>query len=116
MGMTCALYRASADELARLIANPDTLEDFITGIEGPPLPVREIQPRGLLGLLYRLSPITITEVVPDPDRPDPEPPDPERTLDIEKGWHGLHYLLTESADEAQGPGSLLVYGGEMLDD
>jgi len=116
MGMTCSMYRATAAELERLIENPDGLEGFLDRIEGAPLPVREVKPKGLLGLLYRLSPVTITEVDPDAATQPLEPPDPEQTIDIEKGWHGLHYLLTGSADEGAQPASFLVYGGEDLDD
>ena len=116
MGMYCSMYRATGAELERLIQDPDRVEAFLEGIEGPGLPVREIKPKGLLGLLYRLSPITITEVDSDASRPDPEPPNPEQTVNIDKGWHGLHYLLAQAADEGEETASLFMCGGEPLDD
>ncbi|MCC6385947.1 MAG: DUF1877 family protein [Dehalococcoidia bacterium] len=36
------------------------------------------------------------------------------TLDIDKAWHGLHYLLTGSADEAPGPLGDAVMGGREI--
>src|SRR5687767_13290253 len=36
-------------------------------------------------------------------------------LDLDKSWHGLHYLLTGSAWEGEGPQAFLVSGGELID-
>lgn len=94
MGMTCALYRATAAEIDRLIDDPDTLGSFIERYEGPAPQVRTVRPKGLLGFLLRLTPITISEVVPEPEGAAVFVPDPDRTVDIEKGWHGLHFLFT----------------------
>ena len=33
-------------------------------------------------------------------------------FDVDKSWHGLHYLLTGTADEGEGPRSLAIFGGE----
>src|SRR5688572_17439045 len=35
-------------------------------------------------------------------------------LDLDKTWHGLHYLLTGSAWEGEGPTAFLVEGGELM--
>ena len=37
------------------------------------------------------------------------------TLDLDKTWHGLHYLLAGSAWEGEGPEAFLVNGGELMD-
>jgi hypothetical protein len=42
--------------------------------------------------------------------------DPDRSIDIDKGWHGLHFLFTGTADSGDEPGCYLVRGGEDLDD
>jgi hypothetical protein len=34
---------------------------------------------------------------------------------LEKSWHGLHYLLTGSADRAEGPLAFLISGGESFE-
>ena len=83
MGMTCTLYRASAAEIDRLIDDPDTLDSFLEHYWGPAPQVRSVQPKGLLGFLLRLTPITISEVVPEPEGAAVVIPDPDRTVDIE---------------------------------
>lgn len=114
MGMTCSLHRLSSVEIDALIRNPDDMPRVLSLDEGPRL--REVRPKGILGFLLRLTPITISEV--DPDAPDParRVSDPERSIDLEKAWHGLHFLLTGTADEGAEPACYIVKGGEDLDD
>jgi hypothetical protein len=117
VGLTCALYRATGAELERIIEDPATLDSFIEGVEGPPLPVRTVRMKGLLGLVLRLFPITITEVDSSAaNSAQARMPDPDRTVDIEKGWHGLHFLFTGTDDTGEEPACYLVRGGEDLDD
>ena len=119
MGMVCALYRATNKEIDGLVESPETLDDFIEEIEGPGLPVREVRPKGILGFLLRLTPIKIEEVVPEEERgnaPPGRPPDPERSMDIEKAWHGLHFLFTGVADGGEEPACYLTSGGESIGD
>jgi hypothetical protein len=116
MGMTCSLHRVTTAEIDELIRNPDAMARLLGVDEGPR--VREVKPRGLLGLLLRLTPITITEV--DPDAPggsaDASGLDPEKSIDVGKAWHGLHFLFTGTADEGEEPACYMVKGGENLDD
>lgn len=37
-------------------------------------------------------------------------------IDIEKAWHGLHFLFTGTAWEGQEPGCFLLCGGEEIGD
>lgn len=64
MGMTCGLVQASDADIVRLRANPTEAIDFIEDGEWAP-PVRQVRPKGVLGWLLRLTPITIEEVDPD---------------------------------------------------
>lgn len=118
MGLNCTLYRASAVEIDELIDAPETLPEFFDEISGPSLPVREVKPKGILGFLLRLTPITISEVVPASEREAvPEHrPSPDRTIDIGKAWHGLHFLFTGTSDGDEEPACYLSSGGEPLDD
>jgi hypothetical protein len=116
MGMNCTLYRASAAEIEGLIDDPPSLGAFLERIEGPAPEVREVRPKGILGFLLRLTPVTITEVVPLKDGEPDFVPDPDRTVDITKGWHGLHFLFTGTSDEGDEPACYMVRGGEDLDD
>ena len=113
MGMTCTVHRATEAEIDRLLEDPDALPDFLD--PGGASAVREVRPKGLLGLLLRLTPVRVYESVPEADAALP-PADPEREVDIDKAWHGLHFLLTGSADEVEGPTGFLLSGGEALDD
>ena len=109
MGMTCTLRRASDADVRQLVADPTQAGSFLYG---PPAVVRRVQPRGVLGLILRLLPIRIEEV--DPSAPLPAPPGDD-LLDLEKSWHGLHFLFTGSAQETQLPKGFLISGGLDLE-
>jgi hypothetical protein len=115
MGLTCTLFRASNAEIERVVADPDTLDALIESIEGPAPQLREVRPKGFLGFLLKLTPVTISEVVPL-DETDSTAIDTDRVIDIEKGWHGLHFLLTGTSDEGDEPACYLVRGGDDIDD
>ena len=117
MGMTCTVYRATDEEIDVLLEQPAGLIDFLDRDDALTPRVRTVRPKGLLGLALRLFPITITEVVPDP-RADVAPRviDRDHSVDIDKGWHGLHFLFTGTADGGEEPACYLVRGGEDLDD
>ena len=117
MGMTCSLHRATEADVARLLADPAAVVGFLNPDDGSAPRVREVRPKGVLGWLLRLTPITVSEVEPGSGDDLPyRPPDPDRSIDIEKAWHGLHFLLTGTADEGEEPACYLLRGGEDLDD
>ena len=115
MGMTAGMYRASDTEIQKLRADPHTVGAFIESSSWAP-PVRQVRPKGILGWLLKISPITIEEVdptaVPPPDYQEHERPH----CDLDKAWHGLHFLLTGTAWEGEEPACYLVRGGEELGD
>jgi hypothetical protein len=115
MGMTCTLRRASAAEVERLRTDPDAVEEFLYP-EGSAPPVVEVREKGLVGLILRLLPVKVTQV--DPNRVPPEnpPADDGGRLDLDKAWHGLHFIFTGTASEADPPGCFLVNGGEEIGD
>ena len=114
MGMTCSVHRLTSVDINELIRNPENAERVLGLDKGPP--IREVKPTGLLGLLLRLTPITITEVDPDAPETSGDEPDPDKTIDIDKAWHGLHFLFTGTADQGEEPACFVVKGGEDLDD
>ena len=118
MGMTCSLHRASEAEIARLLAEPDALANFLYADAGPTLQVREVRPKGILGWLLSLTPIRTEEVVSDHDDEEAavRTGDPDRSIEIDKGWHGLHFLFTGTAEQGDEPACYFVRGGEALDD
>lgn len=114
MGMTGGLVRASETDIRRLRADRSTLPRFIEGDVWTP-PVRSVQPKGILGWLLGLTPISIEAV--DPDAVPPEGAklvEPESHLDLDKAWQPLHFLLTSTGWEGEEPGCYLVRGGEEL--
>jgi hypothetical protein len=117
LGTTCSLHRATQAEFERLVEDPDALADFLNAYNDSGPPVRVVRPKGMLGFILRLFPITITEVAPGPDiEAAAAARDPESVLDIEKAWQGLHFLLTGTAEEGEEPASFLIRGGEDLGD
>jgi hypothetical protein len=116
--MSCTLHRATAADIARLREDPSGLGDFLDSTySGPRLEVEEVRPPGLLGFLLRLTPIKIEQVKPLSEEEANRPYEPsDRELDLEKSWHGLHYLFTGTAWEGDLPGSFLVKGGEDIGD
>src|SRR5688572_13184143 len=103
MGMTGGLYRASADEIQKLLDDPDSIKQFVEASTWAP-PVREVRPKGVLGWLLKLSPITIEEVDPDAEPPPGYDPANDRPhCDLEGVWDGLHFLFTGTAWEGDEP-------------
>jgi hypothetical protein len=107
MGMTCSLRRVSEDEIRRLLESPDEVADFLLGDETPPPSPRR---RGLLGFLLRLTPISIE----DPGERTPPDRPAHDEIDIDKAWHGLHFLFTRTAWEGDLPAAFLLCGGDEL--
>lgn len=115
MGMYGTLRRANAADVARLRSDPSLVDPFLFG--EPPAMV-DAGPRGLLGFLLRLTPIRIQQVA------DTQPEGPPRwteagpgeELNIDKAWHGLHFLFTGTADSEEEPACFIIAGGEDIGD
>jgi len=77
MSMICCLIDVDEAQINELLANPDSVHDFVEEwFEG----------EEILG------------------------------IDLDKAWHGIHFLLTESAWEGKEPLCYLVKGGEEIGD
>ncbi len=50
------------------------------------------------------------------DGGDGDPEDAHADLDVDKAWHGIHFLLTGSAWEGEPPLSFIVRGGREVGD
>lgn len=46
----------------------------------------------------------------------PDGQEPERSIDVDKAWHGIHFMLTGQAYGGNGPLALVVMGGEEIGD
>ena len=45
-----------------------------------------------------------------------EPPDPRRGVDLDTAWHGIHWLLTGTAYDAESPAGQAIFGGDAVGD
>jgi hypothetical protein len=116
MGMTGGLYRASAEEIRSLVADPNSIEAFVEGSTWAP-PVREVRPSGVFGWLMKLSPVRVYENDPDAAPPPDYDPATDRShCDLEGVWHGLHFLFTGTAWEGDEPACYLIRGGQEIGD
>jgi hypothetical protein len=110
MGMTCSLWRLSATDAERLAGAAST--DIETFLFGAPLTPPPAAGGGLVGWLKRLSPIRVESPEEPPPRSDAVRTQAREELDLEKAWHGLHFLLTGTAWEGDEPACYLLKGGE----
>jgi hypothetical protein len=77
---------------------------------------------GMIGCLKRISARDFERMQADPDLADglltpeeePEGFDPFTDYDVDKAWHGIHFLLTGSAGEGDPPLNFLVAGGKEI--
>ena len=73
---------------------------------------------GMVACFTSLSPDALQELRDEPDlideylNPDDGDSEPPNYIDLDKAWHGIHYLLTGEAEGGAEPHSLAVFGGE----
>ena len=73
---------------------------------------------GMVASFVAVSPETLQRLRSDEDSieeflyPDDEDSSPPNSIDIDKSWHGIHYLLTGQAEGGEGAVALAVFGGE----
>lgn len=77
---------------------------------------------GRVLIARRLKPAEHSAVLIDPNVAadlmdgDPGRADPGRVIDLDKAWHGVHYLLTGTGSDASSELGLAVLGGEPVGD
>jgi hypothetical protein len=115
MGMYATLRRVTPADVERLRADQRLLDAFLFG--EPPIVVEERVP-GVLGFFLRLTRIKVEHAEPAPPSDDPlwPPPAAGEQLELDKAWHGLHFLLTGTADGGAEPACYLLTGGEEIGD
>lgn len=88
MGMICVLRRASPGDLQQLLRDPELITSFLHEDDHDEVP--------------SAPPLPWSERAEDD------------TTDLDKAWHGLHYLFAGTAWEGHAPSDLLVNGGEQI--
>jgi hypothetical protein len=108
MSMICNLRQASREDIARLREDPGRIMAFLYGEEVARL---ASPPAGrLLSRLFggrKRSPSPQVQWSPRQDGDQ---------VDLEKTWHGLHFLFTGTAWEGKEPASSLLLGGSEIGD
>jgi Domain of unknown function (DUF1877) len=71
---------------------------------------------GVVVCLTSLSPEALQELQDEPELIEgylcPDDGEPPHYIDLDKSWHGVHYLLTGQSQGGPEPQSLAVFGGE----
>ena len=115
MGMYLALASLSADTIERLHADPPLVWQLVVP-DDPEAVARaraeSVAQPGLLGRLFGKRPEVAAA-------PPPPPPlvlaeGEGEVVDLDKSWHGLHYLLTGTAWEGDPPLNFLLGGGREV--
>ncbi|MFC0682877.1 YfbM family protein [Lysobacter korlensis] len=75
---------------------------------------------GMVGCFAAVDIETMQRLVEDPEQveeylyPDDGEGEPPHYADVDKAWHGIHYLLTGKADDAPDPLGSAILGGDEL--
>lgn len=108
MGMIGILRRAGEPDLERLLREPSLINPFLAD---PELLAATAPPRpGFLARLFGRGTAPAPAPAPAFARVEGD------EVDVDKAWHGLHYLLTGTAWEGDPPACYLVTGGEEIAD
>jgi hypothetical protein len=96
------LLQVSDEKIDALIDAPDQITYMLYG----PPPKKQI---GFLGRLFGKR-----EPADDTPREEWSPPPEDETCYLDKAWHGLHYLFTDSDWDGDEPLCFLVKGGDKI--
>jgi hypothetical protein len=75
---------------------------------------------GMSSFFAAIDAKTLAQIEDDPSLmesflyPDDGDGEPEHSMDVDKAWHGIHFLLNGTADSGDGPLALTVLGGEPM--
>lgn len=77
---------------------------------------------GIVGCFAAVNPAQLDALRKDPSGlegflyPEDDEGEPEHQLDVDKAWNGIHYLLTGTSNEGEGPLALAIKGGQEIGD
>lgn len=115
MGMILELHAVSDDTIRLLLERPARIHQFLQGEPPPAAPPPP--PPSFFARLFGAKPAPpppSEPLVPALDQPD------HATVDLDKAWHGIHYLLTgegnpqDDAAAARDLAQWLLYGGAWV--
>ena len=115
MGMALAIHTISDDNIARVLTAPPLIWRVIAP-DDPEIYLHAVnenlrQP-GIVARLFGAKPVEGATEVPDLPRSEGEGVE----TDLDKAWHGIHYLLTGTAWEGSRPLNFILCGGKEVGD
>lgn len=111
MGMVLALVSIDDESIEKLMADPPLIWKVLAP-DDPQMYEAERTPEKKPSWFSRLFG---AKDEPEPIRREPvELSVPVEDIDLDKAWHGIHYLLTGTAWEGDPPLNFLVLGGEEV--
>lgn len=115
MGMALALRTISDDNISKVLADPPLIWRVIAP-DDPEIyqharAEKQKQP-GFLARMFGAEPVEIATDVPDLSTSNGEGAE----TDLDKAWHGIHYLLTGTAWEGAEPLNFILCGGAEVGD
>jgi uncharacterized protein DUF1877 len=113
MGMATCFALLSDANIARVLADPPLIWQVVApdDPEAYEQARAAAQPPSLLGKLFGRSRATS-----DPAAPISLTPPEGEAPDLDKAWHGIHFLLTGTAQDGEPPLNFLVAGGQPVGD
>ena len=108
MGMCLSLYSVPQSTIDVVLKDPPLIWKLLAPDQDELYQAARKNQGGIFARLFRRS-------VSAADSPA-SIPEPTAETDLDKAWHGIHYLLTGSAWGGDGPGAFLLLGGEGIGD
>ena len=111
MGMALALHTISDENISRVLAHPPLIW-LVIEPDDPEMYRLAQAPKqpGFLARLFGAKPAEVSTDVPELSKADGEGVE----TDLDKAWHGIHYLLTGTAWEGSEPLNFLIVGGKEV--
>ena len=113
MGMALALHTISDENISKVLADPPLIWRVIAP-DDPEIyeHARAEKQPGFLARLFGATPGEVRTGLPELPKADGE----GLETDLDKAWHGIHYLLTGTAWEGAEPLNFIVCGGKEVGD
>src|SRR5687768_10356646 len=103
MSMIGCFYSVTDDDLKAVIAQPTRMR----GLDGPPSPVA--LPSNVMRLFG-------AKTAPASGESSWAPTAKVESFDVDKAWQGIHFLLTGTDWEGEGPLAFVLHGGAEIEE
>jgi hypothetical protein len=106
MSMIGCFYALKDEDLEAIIEQPARIKSLWDA------PIIQPKQPSLIGKLFGVK-----AVAPPPEAKDAwKPSETPQEFDVDKAWHGIHFLLTGSDWEGEGPLAFILHGGREINE